>query len=687
MRHRTVRAARPATRSATLLCLALLAACGLLFGTAGPAAAHAQLEKTSPGENAVVKTAPKRVTLTFGESVTLRDKAVRVFGPDGKRVDRGAPGHVGGKDSTASIALHKHLPKGTFTVAWRVTSADTHVVSGAFTFSFGKHSAAKAPASVSQSSQDPLVGAAYTVARWGAYAAFALLLGCAAFCLTCWTRAVRQPRVLRLLYGSWAGLLACTVALLLLYGPQSSGAGITGVADPSLWKAALDSRLGVALGVRVLLLAAAAGWLRLLTRRPDARGGHRGVLLSVTGALLACALVATWAAVDHAATGIQTAVALPADMIHLLAMGVWLGGLLTLLLTLRQQSGLGPVAPIETVRRFSRIALGCVLALVVTGVYQSWRQTGSIAAVLDTTYGKLLLAKVALVALLVVVAARSRRWVHRIRTCDSGNDGDNSSGAEEHAEEQAAPPVGVATRHESETPDDPPGHPTAPPSTQPENTQSENTRRETAQPDNEQLDPTRRAQLQRQQAARQEGQERRADRRNPGPAELRRSVLWEAGLAALVLAVTTVLTNTSPGRVASGDEPSSGSGQSAAASPGQHTSRKATIPFDTGGTHGHGTVRLALDPGTAGDNEIHLRVRDRHGHALNPPELTLAFTLKDKHIGPITVTPKRSGAGRYRVRKATLPMPGRWTVAVTVRTSPIDEVTENAAVGVRPGRQ
>ncbi|GAA3986397.1 hypothetical protein GCM10022384_38150 [Streptomyces marokkonensis] len=119
---------------------------------------------------------------------------------------------------------------------------------------------------------------------------------------------------------------------------------------------------------------------------------------------MAVGLALTWAATEHAAAGIQVPVAMTSSVLHLLATAVRPGGLVALLLTLRGRPDAGTVA------RFSRIAFASVTVLVVSGVYQSWRGLDSWPALTGTTYGRLLLAKLAGVAVLLAAAAVSRRW-------------------------------------------------------------------------------------------------------------------------------------------------------------------------------------------------------------------------------------------------------------------------------------
>src|SRR5690606_10531185 len=128
----------PVRRLARLcgLAVAVLApGAGLVVGTAQPAAAHATLTGTTPAADSVLDTAPTEVELVFDEPVEVVDDAIRVFGPDGDRVDDGIVETAdGGAVLRAPLTA---AAEGTYTVAWRVTSEDSHTLSGSFVFHHG----------------------------------------------------------------------------------------------------------------------------------------------------------------------------------------------------------------------------------------------------------------------------------------------------------------------------------------------------------------------------------------------------------------------------------------------------------------------------------------------------------------------------------------------------------------------
>ncbi|WP_442812176.1 copper resistance CopC/CopD family protein [Streptomyces sp. NBC_00243] len=372
----------------------------VLFGGVGGASAHAALTGTDPQDGSVVKEAPTQITLTFTESVTLLDDSFRVLTPDNRRVHTGKPAHAGDRASTASVSLPDDMGTGTFTVAWRVVSGDSHPVSGAFTFSIGKPSATTA-ALPTASAEDTVAGNLYDITRYVAYGGLAVLIGAAVFVLACGF----PGSVHRLLLVGWWTLLVSTLALLLLRGPYERGSGLSAAIDPAVLRETLTSRPGIALVARLVLLGAVAFY--------PVRARERRRVVRILGGLLALGLAVTWAAAEHASAGIQVPVAIVSSVLHLLAMAVWLGGLTALLTALYRQAE--PV-PAAVVTRFSRLALTSVAVLAVTGVYQSWRGLGSWDALTSTSYGRLLVVKLCAVLLLLAGAWYSRRWTGRLAT-------------------------------------------------------------------------------------------------------------------------------------------------------------------------------------------------------------------------------------------------------------------------------
>jgi copper transport protein len=623
-----VMVARAGSRALAAL-LALCTALGVLLIAAGPANAHAVLRGSAPKDGAVLRTAPHQVALTFSEDVRLPDGALRVLDPHGTRMDRGSPGHVPGKPSTVRAALSGNLPRGTYTVAWRVVSADSHPVSGAFTFSVGAPSATSAGIAAG-APQDTLVGALYGVGRFAAYGGLALLVGGTAFVLLCRPDRAARRRLRRLAVSGWWVLLLSSAALLVLRGPYEAGAGLSRVLRPAAFEEALAGRPGQALATRLVLLAVgAAAWQTTALRRWAAGSGRLRV---AAGAGFSVALAATWAVSEHASVGPQAPVAVVSVVAHLLGMAVWLGGL-TAVLTLLRGARDASEPPREAVGRFSRLAFTTVAALVATGLYQSWQEVGSWQALVSTSYGRLLAVKVGAVLALLAAAGYSRRWTT----------------VPDPAPRSAAVMAAAASSHTSTTATRTNPGGAVPPGVVVLDVVSSD------------LPP---------------GDTVPARWAFPGRS-LRRSVTAEAVLGLVVLAVTTLLTGTAPARTALD------STADAVRAPSEVGLALADINvrFDTGGQNGKGRANLAIEPGRVGRNSLRVVVFDAHDGLLDPPELKVSLTLPGKGIGPLNVPLDHEGVV-WLADDLNVPFPGRWRLAVTVRTSEIDEVTVARTVNV-----
>ncbi|TDT28566.1 copper transport protein [Streptomyces sp. BK208] len=707
-----------APRVRTLVLLLLAAACALLAG-AGPVSAHAALTGSDPREGAVVDRAPAQVSLTFSESVSMDDDSLRVLDPKGKRVDDGKPAGTGG--TTYSVKLHAGLPDGTYTVSYQVVSADSHPIAGAYTFSVG----APSDTSVSVSGQEAgggFVGGLYGVGRYVSYAAFAVLVGGAAFVLACWPRGSGVRILQRFVVSGWLALTAATLLLLLLRGSYTGSGKAADVFDLSLLGEVLQTKAGAALVSRLLLLAAAALFIAVLfgayDKREDEERRDLTFGLAIGGSVVAAGLAATWAMSEHASVGLQAGLAMPVDIVHLTAVATWLGGLTALLVALYRGPADTPV-PSEAVRRFSRVAFGSVVALVATGTYQAWRQLGSWTAFTDTRYGQLLLVKIGLVAVLVGVAYFSRRWTAQLAQSATAVPGQRdkervaASGGRKNGGANGTDKAGAAGSAAAESPaaerggvakDGASGEAEVTAKIETAKTAAVG---KTAASGEEVAGKAgaaktgaaktgaagkasgvgkgsggtqRAAQLARQRAAVDAARQKRQRDADPHRFGLRRSVLAEAGVAVVLLAVTTVLTQTEPGRT---EEEAKAAGASSAASVPATGAVTLDMPFDTGGQNGKGVLRIELDPARVGANDMHLYVERSDGTAFDVPEVKVALTQKAKDIGPLPVAPEHITTGHWSASGVQVPMAGDWEVAVTIRTSDIDQVTlsKNAQIG------
>ncbi|HEX6389268.1 MAG TPA: copper resistance protein CopC [Solirubrobacteraceae bacterium] len=358
------------------------------------ASAHAQLEGTTPARGAVVKAQPPRVVFAFSEGVEAPPGAVRVFDRAGQRVDDGAVAHPGGDGAKLAVGLKRGLPDGTYTATYRVISADGHPVSGGLVFSVGK------PGAGSSRTIDELIGGGGTssgatavqrVANALQYLATALAVGFLVFVLLCWRAGLQAPRARRLLLGATALGVVASVAGILAQADAGGGVGFV-----------LDTRFGEVWGARTLVWLAFGAAAMAATR-----GGSRrsAALLAAPATLLTVA-----PALEGHSTTIGSAPLLIAlDVLHVLAMSAWLGGLVALLFVVT-----GDRAPV--LARFSWLALVAVATLAVTGTVAAISLLTALDQLWDTGYGRELLAKIALLAVLIGLGFLNRRRLAGGRT-------------------------------------------------------------------------------------------------------------------------------------------------------------------------------------------------------------------------------------------------------------------------------
>ncbi|MFI5840160.1 copper resistance CopC/CopD family protein [Catenuloplanes sp. NPDC051500] len=382
-----------------VLAALLLGALAALLGPASPASAHAVLQRTTPAAQSVIQAAPTEVTLTFSEGVRPVTDRVLIIGPDGSRVG----GEPTGDGSSIFIPLNGDQ-RGTYLVSYRVISADSHPVSGAFTFSVGAASAVPSLTDAGDKS-DPVVTNAIPVAKFIGYAGLVLVIGPVLVLLFLWPARLSR-RVPAIVVRTGLGLIAfSTLAALYLQVPYTGGGGIfsgfSGLGD------VVASSFGIALLVRLGLLVAIAIMLRPVLA---GRGGDGPVDLIVLGTLAAAAVI-TWPLTGHPSASPVAAVSVVVDAIHLISMAVWIGGLVMLLgFLLRQASAreLGAILPI-----WSRWAALAVSALLLAGVVNALIEIGTLDALTGTTYGRFIMAKTALFAAVIGVAAYSRSLVRK----------------------------------------------------------------------------------------------------------------------------------------------------------------------------------------------------------------------------------------------------------------------------------
>ncbi|GAA0509820.1 transport integral membrane protein [Paractinoplanes deccanensis] len=379
--------------------LLLLVALGVLAVPASPAQAHASLLGAVPAPGSIVGTSPAEIVVTFSEAVTPVAGRIQVIAPDGKRIS----GEAKANGATLRIPVRRaDQPLGTYLVSYRVISADSHPIGGALTFSVGAPSTR--PADPGEAGTHRSVTLTTPVTRLLGYAGLTLAAGPALFLALLWPRRRSRLAAIRLTYAGLGLIGVATLLSLWVQAPASSGAAVWDVSARELGEV-LGSAYGITLLARLGVLAVLAGLLPAVLRGAAGRLRALGVIALALGGMT------TWPLTGHASASPLAAVIVAADVVHIAAMSVWLGGLVTLTVFLLRRTDprvLGVVLPV-----WSRWAALAVVWLVAGGVVQAVVQVGSVGALWQTGYGRLLLAKVAVLAVTLTFAGYARKLVHR----------------------------------------------------------------------------------------------------------------------------------------------------------------------------------------------------------------------------------------------------------------------------------
>lgn len=389
--------------------------------------AHAVLQRTEPPANALLSEAPPTIDLWFSEPLEAKYSKITLRDGSGSRIDT-APAVVDAADAYHLSVQSGDLPDGIYTVVWQVVSAaDGHTTTGSFPLSIGvtpNPAAITAPVVAAVEETLP-VGAA--LVRWFNLLALTVGAGAVAFAVLVWRPARLGPlplaerRLRAVMIGGWLLMGIAGIAMLWLQVTIATQSGLW--PPPTLADAAVyvqETRFG-SLWLWRMLLWLAMGVLLLFVRRDWA-----------TWVTLACsaAILALTSLFSHAGAAENPLGPVAADWLHLLTASVWIGGLAQLAVVagpLRAALPDPAAAAGNLVARFSNVARVAVLALVLSGAVAIWLQAGSLDALLETMYGRILLFKllllVPLLALagvnLLVTSSRLRSgqavWIGRLR--------------------------------------------------------------------------------------------------------------------------------------------------------------------------------------------------------------------------------------------------------------------------------
>ncbi|HKW11577.1 MAG TPA: CopD family protein, partial [Gemmatimonadaceae bacterium] len=418
-----VRAAAVATVALLILPLALFA--------------HAHLSRSEPSAKERLTLPPKAIRLWFSERPELAFTRIQLRAADSTQVALGTVTRIANDPLGVSATIPVALAPRTYTVIWRTAAADGHATTGSFAFEVtaaettvaaAMDTAARGPVphalvrADSTAEESPKLNT-MAATRWLEFVAMLAVVGVVVFRLVVLRLAERTMAApltteTRMEIADSARRLAQSALLLLLiaslsrlYEEASAVLGPNRAIDrSSLRLIVFGSSWGTGwlVGIAGIMLAA---YGFAIARRAR---GDTGWIIAALGAL---AIVVSPALTGHARATSPVGLSITTDMLHVCAVCAWVGSLLALLFTAlpfvrgrRTMSAIqsGPLVA-GLVRAFHPVALTCATTVIATGVVASWLRLPTVASLWESTYGRVLLLKLAFVSIVVVLGALNWR--------------------------------------------------------------------------------------------------------------------------------------------------------------------------------------------------------------------------------------------------------------------------------------
>ncbi|EAD5764350.1 TPA: copper resistance CopC/CopD family protein [Listeria innocua] len=358
--------------------------------------AHAYLENSNPADQSHIKTAPEKVTLVFNEEIEADFPLIEVKDSSGKQVETGKTSVSKKNNHMVEASLPAELKADVYSVSWRVVSADGHAVTGIISFKLGDTKA------TFQESEVPSCGADLQISsiqKAILYIGFSLFIGVLVFGLGLYPRKEQISEKIsgRLKKVTWIALALLGVALFMQLFVQTSittGVSISESFGPSKLAAFLTTKTGY------IWISEFIVWLLLaiFTIMMFFKNKQWSWFALLTESALIGYLIFAKAQNGHAAASADKIVSITADMLHMIAASVWVGGILVLLFVLPKTGKAR-----EVWSRFAIIAIIAVASILVSGLLMAVMNIGQMSNLFTTNYGKILLFKIGLFLLMALL--------------------------------------------------------------------------------------------------------------------------------------------------------------------------------------------------------------------------------------------------------------------------------------------
>lgn len=422
-------------------------ACGLILLCPYPALAHARLTRSEPASGTSVES-PHFIRLWFSERPETRLTAIALRDERGMSFSVLAPQSESQDPLKVSFAITAILPAGQYTVDWRTVSSDGHPSHGRFSFMVvgvqsmpgtQSPSVSRAPASSTPSlspvsfdemDESAMYGTSsssveHSVARALSFGGILFVIGVIVFNLLVVSRSDRigselvwQMESRAAVVGVSASTLIIIAAFTRLFLESRMMNAMPGMEPMGMTAVLMNTQWGFAM--RLQIIAASLALIAFAVAIPRVRGAW--LIASLAGAVLGV----TPALAGHAAATLRlNSLMILTDFLHVIGAASWLGNLACVMFigvpVLLRAGGTERWQSIAAlVNTFSPIALASAVIVVLSGVIASWVHLERLSALWSTSYGQVLLLKLALVVVTLVIGAYNFRRVQPLLIQEEG---------------------------------------------------------------------------------------------------------------------------------------------------------------------------------------------------------------------------------------------------------------------------
>jgi copper transport protein len=606
--------------------------------------AHAFVINSNPSSSQTLKSPPTKVEVYLSEPVDLRYSKLNVIDPDGKQIDNKNVQYANGDEATLSVTLPPNIKDGIYTVSIKMLSQiDGHVTDNAFVFGVGE---AVVPNSVSSeslqesswsSSQLSILDA---IARFPALVGQVMIVGTAFGTLFLW-KPMSKISWLKSAFAQTRNRVDRSLVKLMVIGSVIlvvSDFGMiyvqaysinTGIDD------AIATKFGTiwiarTVGSFVILAIVVAVYLKLKKTSSAIPSKHTILSILVVG----IAILVTTTLIGHSAA-VGNATPITIDFIHNLATSIWIGSVIYLAFVVIPKIMQAPLdeyikasAVSIIIPRFSTITVMILGIIVITGPFLLYILENNLSLTLASLYGKALITKLALAAVMISIGGYNQIVIHR----------------------QALKVVAIAMS-------------TSSPSTSP-----------TRNADSSRISPIKRRQGEAQQTATNNHNELPSSSSSFPPnsyrpynshmsvvSKLNTSTKIEAIIGILLLAAVAVLVNTGlpASEFQSQQQQLQQIQKEAQTLPSENIKYQTFTKFVENGSR----VKLIIEPFTPGNNNFKISFLDQNRNPLDIKSVKMKLTQIEQGIGPIEVETKKISKGIFSAN-AAFGLSGEWNVLV-----------------------